>query len=556
MWTLLALAAAHAAPAWTVAPPKASKGPEGFDVTPLLQIDDLRSPVWLQVLATSGQPTRGGDLPFGSLFDVKGHALSNPSGTLTSCHAADFTALWRKPGGAWGLLSHFECVPGGLWWTALQPRARGFKATSSHPIDIGASDPLWLPCAGATTGWNTLLSAEEYEPEANLLLQRDDDPSLAAMSRALGAELGSSDPYRWGWMVEVDPSAAPDDRLVRHEAMGRFSHEIGVVMPDRRTVFLTDDHTNGIMALFVADEAGDLSSGTLYAARFRGMGQPMDWVSLGRTRDEDVREAMAAGLSFRQLFTENVRGCSDIVTAAGRECLKPTDELGLGEAVVNRLETRRAAALMGATSEWRKMEGAAFDPATKTLHVALSELTKGATKADPTWDLPDADHLQFEPNVCGGVMGLQVAAGRSDTTGAPIDSAYVPTLPSWTIRGLPTADGRCEDRGIANPDNLAFLPALDMLVIAEDTGRHERDTLWALHTPSGTLWPLAQGPAQTDGDTGEWTGIGFWQYGPGQAWLSVSWQNGIWGWMERDVTQPMPASWTGLLGPFPVSDQD
>ena len=85
MWTLLVLVAAHAAPDWTVAPPRAGKGPTGFDVTPMLQMDDLRSPVRLQVLATSGQPTGAGDLRFGSLFDVQGHTLSNESGSLNSC---------------------------------------------------------------------------------------------------------------------------------------------------------------------------------------------------------------------------------------------------------------------------------------------------------------------------------------------------------------------------------------------------------------------------------------------------------------------------------------
>ena len=40
------------------------------------------------------------------------------------------------------------------------------------------------------------------------------------------------------------------------------------VMPDWKTVYITDDFTNGILAMFVASKAGDLSCGTLYAAKF------------------------------------------------------------------------------------------------------------------------------------------------------------------------------------------------------------------------------------------------------------------------------------------------
>ena len=38
-------------------------------------------------------------------------------------------------------------------------------------------------------------------------------------------------------------------------------------MPDKRTVYITDDSTNGMFLKFVADAAGDLSSGRLYAAK-------------------------------------------------------------------------------------------------------------------------------------------------------------------------------------------------------------------------------------------------------------------------------------------------
>ena len=49
--------------------------------------------------------------------------------------------------------------------------------------------------------------------------------------------------------------------------MGRFSHENAQVMPDERTVYLSDDGYDTVLFKFVADTAADLSSGTLYAAK-------------------------------------------------------------------------------------------------------------------------------------------------------------------------------------------------------------------------------------------------------------------------------------------------
>ena len=50
-------------------------------------------------------------------------------------------------------------------------------------------------------------------------------------------------------------------------------------MPDQRTVFMTDDGDNVGWYKFVADAAGDLSSGRLYAAN--GGSFTISWVFLG-----------------------------------------------------------------------------------------------------------------------------------------------------------------------------------------------------------------------------------------------------------------------------------
>lgn len=43
----------------------------------------------------------------------------------------------------------------------------------------------------------------------------------------------------------------------------------------------------------------------------------------------------------------------------------------------------------------------------------------------------------------------------------------------------------CALDGISNPDNVAFIPQLDTLLIAEDTENHENDVLWAHDIKTG-----------------------------------------------------------------------
>ena len=67
-------------------------------------------------------------------------------------------------------------------------------------------------------------------------------------------------PYDYGYIIEIDNAASDQPELNRHLAMGRFSHENAEVMPDEKTVYLTDDGYDTVLYKFIADTAGDLSS--------------------------------------------------------------------------------------------------------------------------------------------------------------------------------------------------------------------------------------------------------------------------------------------------------
>lgn len=66
----------------------------------------------------------------------------------------------------------------------------------------------------------------------------------------------------FNWMVEIDPREAKAIR--KQYNWGRQPFEGGAIAPDNKTVYLGADATPGFFSKFVADNAGDFTSGTLY----------------------------------------------------------------------------------------------------------------------------------------------------------------------------------------------------------------------------------------------------------------------------------------------------
>jgi secreted PhoX family phosphatase len=112
------------------------------------------------------------------------------------------------------------------------------------------------------------------------------------MTEFLGVQ---ANPYNYGFPIEVTPESVGTD-LARHYAMGRFSHENSLVMGDEKTVYQSDDGTDRILWKFIASEAGDLSAGTLYAAKLTQDGESfgIEWIELGTGSDAEIAETVAA----------------------------------------------------------------------------------------------------------------------------------------------------------------------------------------------------------------------------------------------------------------------
>ena len=178
-----------------------------------------------QKIIETGDPlTDGGDFPVNP--DFSGYV---PIGGSSEEGYLSINSEW-DPGGVTVLtLSLNQAVQ--LW-----------EVSQSRAVDFAAVAGTARNCSGTVTPWNTIISCEEgiSPDDVNGDSRRD-----------------------LGWAVEIDPATATV--LDKRWAMGNFQHENATVHSNRRTVYQGADSNPGYLYKFVADQPGDLSSGSLYA---------------------------------------------------------------------------------------------------------------------------------------------------------------------------------------------------------------------------------------------------------------------------------------------------
>jgi secreted PhoX family phosphatase len=160
------------------------------------------------------------------------------------------------------------------------------------------------------------------------------------------------------------------------------------------------------------------------------------------------------------------------------------------------LETRRYAAMLGATSEFNKMEGLAVNAKDKKVYVAISDISKGMEKNDQD----PADHIQLPKVKAGAVYELSLKAGQKATAGEPIKSGYVAVSMNALLVGedlaQPDAYGnKANVNKIAGPDNLSFSEDYRTLFIGEDSSQHINNFVWAYNVDTKKLSRILSVPA-------------------------------------------------------------
>lgn len=192
----------------------------------------------------------------------------------------------------------------GKYLQATGPSAEIFRKTEGMGYIDKLGDRIigtFNNCAGGTTPWGTVFSAEEnfqtlvpdpvmpdgtsFAPSKKKFAKNDEDEFLG-----LGSVFGLAG-NKYGWMVEIDP-ANPDDYGTKHTWLGRFRHEaVGIrAEAGKPLAFYSGcDRRGGHLYKFVSsgtitdpkDKANSklLESGMLYVAKFNADGTGT-WIPL------------------------------------------------------------------------------------------------------------------------------------------------------------------------------------------------------------------------------------------------------------------------------------
>lgn len=422
-----------------------------------------------QIIGQEGQFAGKQVAGLGQITDIAGEEVIKQS------NDPDFNGFVRIAKDEGYLFTNWEDRPGGMSRMHIRMNDQGRWEVvdgDAQMLDFAGVNGTWVNCFGSVSPWNTPLTSEElyfantadwnnpnYDTEWNA-----PDPMTKYT-----AEGNYPNPYDYGYIVEIK-TPKTDPTPDKHYAMGRFSHENSVVMPDNKTVYMSDDGTGTVFFKFVADEAGDLSSGTLYAAKATQSGTDVpaeasfkiDWIKLAHGSDQQVAQWIREYDDVdKSDYTEGESSyVSDADIQAWAEGAADDDRAAF-------LESRKAAAAKGATDEFRKMEGVninyrgALTGEVPQMYMAMSEV--GKTMAD------DKGDIQLQANPCGAVYRMKLTEDYNVTHMVP------------AVAGGPfdpkAASNQCSVDNIANPDNVLVMDD-GRVVIGEDTGLHENNMLW------------------------------------------------------------------------------
>ena len=495
-----------------------------------VKIDNKIVPIDYHTLARSGDKIGNGI--FGEVLDIKGN-------TLFISNKNDFSSLHYKDG-SYFLLTQFESVPAAMYLTKLQRDASGiFQAIDTKNLDMSSVGGLWIPCAGSVTPWASHLGSEEYEPDASL------EYTINPMAQYFGDENANINLYNYGWIPEVTIlDNKGNTEIKKHYSMGRFSHELAYVMPDKRTVYMSDDGYNVGLFMYIADKAGDLTSGRLYAAQWKQNHKSANivWRDLGHATDEEIKTSIDKKVKFTDIFERSksdAKGCqkgfSSINTSVGHECLRVKKGM---EIVASRFESRRYAAIKGATTEFNKLEGITYDNNKNVLYLSVSSIDDGMLDDPNGADMGGQNHITLEKNRCGAVYELEL-------------KSYIAQSMRKTIEGIESeknATDKCDINSIANPDNITYINDKNILIIGEDSkSGHQNDNVWAYDTKTKKLTRIMSVPYGS-----ETTGMYYYNDFKGFDYILSTVQH-PYGESDEDKARSKDdlKAFTGYLGPIP-----
>ncbi|MCV2864997.1 PhoX family protein [Defluviimonas sp. WL0075] len=445
--------------------------------------------------------------------------LETPDGTMLAniagkiYHLSNWEYDWLLSDGSDSSEVMGPILPSSVTLTELSQDAEGtLTPVAQYPVDFSAVGGLAVSCNATVTPWGTFLTSEEnYDADARQIeANRAIDPTgMSDVLRGITKYYNHgvpSNPYYRGVIPEVKVAADGSTSVVKHYAIGRGTYEMVQIMPDQRTVIGSHDGTNEPLTLFIADRAGDLSAGTLYAAKFEqesaenGGAFALSWISLGHASDDELKALVEGEIKFSDIF-ETADSAKDGFTEIFVDSDKNAQYLKVKNPVAAAfLETKRYAGMLGAATELRKSEGMALDPATSTVYLAISDIGKGMEEGKGSG--VGGDQIRVSGMKSGAVYALSTAGGQADSDGRVIDSGFVPVsmavpagLMGSDLAEVDALGNKAHPDAIANPDNLYWSAAYNTLFIGEDSGMHMSNVLWAWQPGMSAPVRLLNAPA-------------------------------------------------------------
>ncbi|MEO3433011.1 PhoX family phosphatase [Inquilinus sp. CAU 1745] len=377
----------------------------------------------------------------------------------------------RKEGDGWAVVPDSRY---GRRITALSTMMTVSGPAAGHDRLKTSADPegrnvigTFNNCAGGTTPWGTILTAEEnfhgyfagtlpegHRETENYARYGAPDGSYAWSREHARFDVGQepNEPNRYGWMVEVDPYD-PNSVPVKRTALGRFKHEgaESIMNGDGRVVvYMGDDERFDYLYKYVSDGRVDLENpasngalldeGTLFVARFDEDGT-MEWMPL-------------------------VHGQGPLTAENGFEAQADVA-----------IETRRAADLLGATKMDRP-EDVEPNPTNGRVYLMLTNNTRReAGQENAVNPRPD--------NAYGHIVEIVTPDGDHAATSATWEILVKCGDPDNPDHGAAWHSDISANGWFGSPDNCAIDPQ-GRLWISTDGNDFEysgrTDGLWAMET--------------------------------------------------------------------------
>lgn len=427
----------------------------------------------------------------------------------------DFNGVVPDGNGGFYVYTNWEDRTGGMSRIQVSNLGpSGYSAVKKEGmLDFSSVNGTWVNCFGTVTPWGTPISAEELYFD-NTSDWFNPKYKYFGNAKAVAQYMGYPDdqsgkwgnPYNYGYNIEVgtDNTVAKakisDVKVEKRFALGRFSHENAVVMPDMRTVFQSDDGYKTVFFKFVADAVNDLTAGSLYAAKATQAKDTsttaeaafgIEWVKLGSAKDAQIKtwiDAYEGSFSEGKYITD--QQVNDWAEAKLKKDLDGKNGIAISPFPDDRpafLETRKAAKALGATAEFNKMEGVNinFDLAKSWWnagaangtqaysYMAMSTIGGGMTDGEGNIKI-ETDHGN-----CGAVYRMKLI---KNTDGLVDVKTMIPAIvggPYYNNRAV----NECDVNNISNPDNLVILND-GRVLIGEDSGNHENNMVWVFDDPA------------------------------------------------------------------------